>query len=62
MRLYLVEFDNDMQYEDRENFTVGVFETFRTAEIYCLGKGYEKTDTEGYYKKKDKFWNNHIIV
>lgn len=55
-KIYLVEFDNDENYSDSENYTVGVFESFEKAENYCILNGYEKTETEGLYKKKRKDW------
>ena len=58
MRIYIVEYDNGFDYSDQENYIVGVFHTFKKAEDYCLTKGYNKTDVEGYYEK-DFNWGNY---
>jgi hypothetical protein len=58
MKIYVIEFDNGGQYDDHENYTVGVYDAYDKAEQFCLENGYVESETKGLFKTKNEHWFN----
>jgi hypothetical protein len=59
MKVYIVIYDNNRQYEDYESYAMGIFDDYIKAVQFCLSKGYEETGTKDLFKKKDVEWFSH---
>jgi hypothetical protein len=58
MKIFVIEFDNGCQYDDRENYTIGVFDSYEKAEKFCLENGYIESGVKGLFKVKEQHWFN----
>jgi hypothetical protein len=63
MKIYVIEFDNGCQYDDHENYTIGVYDTYDKAERFCLEHGYIESETKGLFVLKDaEWWKSKITL
>jgi hypothetical protein len=57
MKVYIVIYDNDRQYEDYESYAMGIFDDYIKAVQFCLDKGYKETRTIDLFEKNRKGWS-----
>jgi hypothetical protein len=52
---YLLTYDNGVQYDGNDHYTIGVFDNYHLAVEFILMKGFKPGKTKDYYEKGKRY-------